>query len=220
MIACYELTVTTPGSEGRLFDGASFEIEEGEWGEIVGPAGTGKSLLCHLVALEYRPVEGRLVVAGRNLGRADSTELVELRRQIGCVRQQPEFLEDRSVLENVVAPLVIRGDTSGAREKATRSLDRAGLTDRAEVSARDLSVGERRLLAVLRATIGAPKIVVSDGALEALSGREYEAAERVLTRAYESGRTILVFGRRPSSVEGVDGPTFEISGGAIRRMDS
>lgn len=220
MFACYELTVDVGSTDGVLFDEASFEIEDGEWAEFIGPAGAGKSVLCRLVGLDYRPRQGRMVVAGRNLERIESEDLVELRRQIGCCRQPPEFLTGRTALENVVAPLVVRGETDRARQRGEELLDRAGFGDRADRHAETLSSGEQALLGVLRAAIGRPRAVVVDGALDALEGEMRGAAEHILRREFERGRTVLLFGRERSDIAGVEGPTFRVGGGAIRRMDS
>jgi len=220
MFACYELTVEVDLTDRLIFDGASFEIEDGEWAEFTGPAGSGKSLLCSLVGLDYRPRQGRMVVAGRNVERVESADLVEMRRQIGCCRQPPEFLPGRTALENLVAPLVVRSQTDRARERGEELMARAGLEDRADRVAQTLSYGEQYLLGLLRAAVGRPRAIVVDGALDALDGRMREAAQRVLRREFERGRTVLLFGRERSETGGVEGPTYRVGGGAIRRMDA
>lgn len=219
MISCYQLTV--PGTErnGPLFEDVSFEIDEGEWVEFVGPAASGKTALYAVLALEARPREGRLVVAGRNLARLDESGLVELRREIGTCREDVELLEDRSVVENLVVPLVVRGKSSRASDAAERLLDRAGIASLRDVSVGELSSGERRLVGVLRAVIGRPRLILIDGGVGRLDGRLLEAALEALHRSHEQGSAVYLFGRRPTDRAPGERRLYQLDRGTLRREE-
>jgi len=218
MIACYQLTVSHPSDRGFLFEDGSFEVQRGEWAEVVGPAGSGKSVLYSMAALERRPLEGRIVVGGRDLERVGAGDLAEMRRSMGCCGQPPEFLEERSVLENVTAPLVVRGESADARKRGEELLERAGLAGRSESPVGELAESERRLLGVLRAVVGEPDLVLVDGALEFLSGAHREEAAARLTEAHGRGATVVAFGRRGSNIDASDGSVFRIREANIERL--
>ena len=203
MINCYHLTV--PGTErtGPLLDDVSFEIDEGEWVEFVGPSGSGKSLLHSVLALESKPTDGRLVIAGRNLARLDGRGLVELRREFGSCRQTEQLLEPRTVVENLVVPLVVRGKTTQASSTADRLLERAGLEQLRDVPVAELSAGHRRMVALLRAVMGRPRAILVDGGFEGLGDDLREAAKAAVHRSHDQGSAVVLFGRQASE----DAPT-------------
>lgn len=219
MISCYQLTV--PGTEraGPLFDDVSFEIEEGEWVEFVGPAASGKTALYAILSLEARPRDGRLVIAGRNLARLDGAGLVELRREMGTCREDVELLEDRSVVENLVVPLVVRGKASRASDAAERLIDRAGIESLRDVPVGELSSGERRLVGLLRAVIGRPRAVLVDGGLDILDGQLLEAAVEALHRSHEQGSAVYLFGRQPTERAPADRRLYHLDRGTLRREE-
>ncbi len=217
MISCYQLTV--PGTErsGPVFDEVSFEIDEGEWVEFVGPSGAGKSVLYAILALEARPDQGRLVVAGRNLSRLDERGLVELRREIGSCRETVDLLNRRTVVENLVVPLVVRDKAVRAMDAAKRLLDRANLADLRDAAAAGLARGERRLVGVLRATIGRPRAILVDGGLEGLEGEQFEAAAEALRRSHEQGSAVYLFSRNPTECAPDERTVFRLGGATVQR---
>lgn len=215
MISCYHLTV--PGAErtGPILDDVSFEIEEGEWVEFVGPSAAGKSVLYSVLALETRPTDGRLVVAGRNLSRVDGEGLVELRREFGSCRQSPELLDDRTVVENLVVPLVVRGKTTQASSAADRLLERADLAHLRETRVAELSDGHRRIVAILRALMGRPRAVFIDGGFEVLSDSLLESAKAAVHRSHDQGSAIVLFGRRCTEAAPADRAIYRLDGGSL-----
>lgn len=215
MISCHDLTVGPPGRDVPLYDEASFEVERGGWSEFVGPSGVGKSVLRSIVALERRALEGQVVVGGRAVERLDESEIAKLRRRIGCCRQPPEFLEERTALENLVVPLLVRGQTEDARERAEDHLASVGAESLGEREMARLSDGERWLVGVLRATIGNPDLVVVDGVFDASSGRLSVVAREVLEASHEDETTVVVFGRNATDRPG-EQTIYEIDGGTIR----
>ena len=217
MISCYHLTIDGPDEGRPLLDDVSFELEDGDWVEFVGPTGAGKSLLFSVLTLENRPTEGRLVVGGRNLERLDRTGFAELRRDIGSCRQAPELLEERNVIENLVVPLLVRGETRRAAEVGERLLESCRLAALREAPVGRLSDGERHLVGLLRAVIGTPRLVAVDGGLDALSGDALESARQALTDSYESGSSIVLFGRSASGIAPDGATLFEVEAGRVDR---
>jgi ABC-type lipoprotein export system ATPase subunit len=219
MISCYQLTV--PGTErtGPLFEDVSFEVEEGEWVEFVGPAASGKTALYRVLGLEARPLGGRLVIGGRNLARLDEAGLVELRREMGTCREDVELLEDRSVIENLVVPLVVRGKASRASDAADRLLDRAGIASLRDIPVGELSAGERRLVGLLRAAIGRPRAILIDGGLGRLDGQLLEAATEALVRSHQQGSAVYLFGRHPTERAPEDRRLLYLDRGTLHREE-
>lgn len=215
MISCYHLTIDGVARETPLLDDVTVELDDGDWTEFVGPTGAGKSLLYSVFALELRPTDARLIVAGRNLQKLDAQGFAQLRRQIGTCRQVPEFLEERSVIENLVLPLVVRGETNRAAEVGERLLETAGCFELRDRPVCDLSAGQRRLIGMLRAAIGTPRGVFVDGGLDGLTGDSEAAARRALRDANEEGSTVVLFGREPSNVQATDAEMYRVEAGQV-----
>jgi len=155
-------------------------VSPGESLAIVGPSGSGKSTLLHLIGGLDRADSGSIKVADRNLAGLNDDELAGVRnRQIGFVFQFHYLLPQCSVLENVLVPALATklpaADRSQILERARRLLARVGLGDRLANRPDQLSGGERQRVAVVRALINQPPLVLADeptGALDAQSARE------------------------------------------------
>lgn len=220
MFACFDLTVPHPRGEGFLFDGWSLELDDGAWVDVVGEPGTGKSVLFAILTLERRPRRGRLVVGGRNLDRIDDGGLDELRRKFGTCRQPIELLDGRTVLENVLLPLIVRGSVDGARDVAASHLESVGLADLAEVRVDELSAHERRSVAVARATVGTPSVVAIDEPALGGAGRLAGVSERALDEAHDAGATILTFGCRAPSYSPSEARRLELERPKVERASN
>jgi len=152
-------------------------LDSGESLAIVGPSGSGKSTLLNIIGTLDRPSAGQVLLDGRDLAAFGERELAKVRnRDIGLVFQLHHLLPQCTVLENVLIPIL--GAASGddptkARERALRLLKRVGLSDRLNHRPGQLSGGERQRVAVARALINEPKLVLADeptGALDRISG--------------------------------------------------
>lgn len=220
MISCYHLTVPDPHGDTPIFDDVGFEVDDGEWVEIVGPSGAGKSLLYAILALERRPRRGKVVVAGRNLDRMDRAGLAALRQDLGTCRQRVALLEERTVIENLVLPLVVRGETNRAAQVAERLLETVGWSHLRDRPAGSLSVGRQRAVGILRAVIGAPRIVAVDGSLDTLQKPERDASLRLLRDAHARGSAILLFGQNSTGVSDKETTEFRLEGGELKAKES
>ncbi|HXT39465.1 MAG TPA: ABC transporter ATP-binding protein [Candidatus Angelobacter sp.] len=151
----------------------TLEIERGESAAIVGPSGSGKSTLLNIIGTLDRATSGRVLLDGRELSRLDETQLAAVRnREIGFVFQAHHLLPQCTVLENVLIPTLAARDGAlrdGAGERARQLLDRVGLGARISHRPGQLSGGERQRVAVVRALINQPKLLLADeptGALD------------------------------------------------------
>ena len=198
MIVCYELALAHPRDRGEwLFDSVSFEVPTGGWVEFVGPSGSGKSTLFDFMTLRAKPTCGKLLLSGRQVARSSAKQLGHLRRRIGACAQSPLFLPGRSVAENLVLPLLARGeraqDTSG---QVAGALELWGLEKLATLEVRALTHSERQVVGVMRACIGSPALVVLDEPFEGVEGLWRNRICQNLRRLQTTeGTTVVVLGK-------------------------
>ena len=150
--------------EGReALAGVSFEIADGEMAFITGHSGAGKSTLFRLMAGIERPTSGSIVVNGQNLAALRKGAIPYLRRNFGLIFQDQKLLFDRNVLANVMLPLAIVGlPHREAERRALAALDKVGLHGREKALPIALSGGEQQRLAIARAVVNRPAILLAD----------------------------------------------------------
>ena len=166
-----------PAGQEALRD-VSFSIEAGELVFLTGRSGAGKSTLLKLIPGVERPSSGSVIVNGQNVGALKRTAIPYLRRNLGLVFQDQKLLYDRSVYDNVMLPLSF--STHAPREAARRAraaLDKVGLLAREKANPVQLSGGEQQRLAIARAVVNRPAVLVAD---EPTANLDAESAARVL----------------------------------------
>jgi putative ABC transport system ATP-binding protein len=144
--------------------GVSLSIEAGEFVSIMGPSGSGKSTLLHLLGVLDTPTSGRVLFQGRDLQSLSDRERSLVRRtQIGFVFQFFNLLQTLTAVENVALPLHLAGQNrKKARDLALASLDRVGLSHRADHLPDEMSGGEMQRVAIARALVTEPQAVLCD----------------------------------------------------------
>lgn len=175
MIVASNLSKRYPGGYEALRD-VSFAIEAGQMVFISGHSGAGKTTLVKLIASIERPTAGSLVVNGQNLSALRRSAIPYVRRHLGLVFQDQKLLFDRSALDNVLLPLQIAGlPRREAIRRASAALDKVGLLAREKAWPIALSGGEQQRLAIARAVVNRPTVLIADeptGNLDAESAGE------------------------------------------------
>jgi len=179
----------------RAVDGVSFVVRPGELCLVMGPSGSGKTTLLTMIGGLLRPTAGRVVLTGVDVGALQARDLTRLRRElVGFVFQTFNLLESLTARENVEVALNIagvRGDA--ARGRATTLLVDAGLGDRLDFAARDLSGGEKQRVSIARALANDPRVLLADEPTANLdSDRGREVMELLRTLATRAGRGAVV----------------------------
>jgi lipoprotein-releasing system ATP-binding protein len=180
----------------RVLQGVDLSVEVQESLAIIGPSGSGKSTLLNLIGTLDQPDQGTIVIDGKNLSMMAGDELADFRnRRIGFVFQSHHLLPHLTVLENVLVPLLARASRveNEALERAGKLLRRVGLEAREDQLPGRLSGGERQRVAVVRALIHQPRLLLADeptGALDRASAAEVTRLLTELNR--EHGTTLIV----------------------------
>jgi ABC-type ATPase involved in cell division len=201
VVSAYHVSLFDSCSSQALLDDITLDICRGDWNEFVSPPSSGKSLLFSILSLRQQPAQGHLLVQGRNLSRLSSGAFAQVRQGVGSCAQRPCLLDDRTTVENLVVPLLVRGTVDGAREKADKLLDRAGLLSLRNRQAGRLNERERRLVGALRAMIDSPPIILLDGVLEEVDAESQASLLEILGECHSDGSTIFLFGRAVISNE-------------------
>jgi ABC-type lipoprotein export system ATPase subunit len=202
----------SPGADGvSVLTGISLEVACGETLAIVGPSGSGKSTLLQIIGTLDRPTRGEVLLDGNNLAALDDLGLAEVRnRQIGFVFQSHYLLPQCTVMENVLVPTLAKTSKAGhplpadgthgvtrptesAPVRAERLLRRVGLAERLHHRPGQLSGGERQRVAVVRALINQPQLLLADEPTGALDHASATALGQLLVELNrEEGVTLIV----------------------------
>src|SRR3981081_2046670 len=161
MIRLENVTKSYKGTTVALRD-LSVDIQKGEFVFLVGPSGSGKSTFLRLVTKEERPDEGRIWVAGKDIGGLSQWKVPYLRRNIGCVFQDFRLLPSKSVYENVAFALEVIGRPRHVvRSQVPQILDLVGLGKKTDNLPHELSGGEQQRVAIARAFVNRPLILLA-----------------------------------------------------------
>ncbi len=178
-----------------IFEDLTFDVRAGEMLAIVGESGSGKSTLLHLLGALDRPSAGKVWFGDLDLNALDEAAAADFRnRELGYVWQFHYLLPEFSALENVAMPLLLTGmPQAQARERASHWLNQVGLLDRAEHRPGELSGGEQQRIALARALIATPKILMADEPTGDLDGKTAGAILELILRLHrDHGLTSLL----------------------------
>lgn len=183
-----DVTLEHPAARVTVASGLDLRIAEGELLVLTGPSGSGKTTVLKALAGFVRPTSGSVTYRGCDLGAMDERESAEYRnREIGMVHQSFNLIGDLDAAHNVMLPLLIRGARiATARCQALKMLKRLGLSHRATHRPGQMSGGEQQRVAIGRALIGEPSVLLADeptGNLDSASTAEFLALLAELHRA-------------------------------------
>ncbi len=191
---------STEEVETHALNGVHLTVEEGEYVAVMGPSGCGKTTFLSLLGLLDEPSGGSYLLSGTPVESLNAAERAHVRnRHIGFVFQAFNLIGDLSVFENVELPLVYRGGISRTerRERVTRVLEEVGMAHRLRHYPGQLSGGQQQRIAVARALVGEPDILLADEPTGNLDSKSGEAVMSLLDELNGKGATILMVTHDP-----------------------
>ena len=209
--------------EVRALDGASIQVQEGEFVAIMGPSGSGKSTLMNVLGCLMSPTSGEYILDGEDVSGLDKVELAQIRNQkLGFIFQSYNLLARTPALENVILPLFydrtsLLGDEE-QKEKAIEMLNAVGLEDRIYHEPQELSGGQQQRVSIARALVNNPVMVMADeptGNLDSKSGAEIM---NLLVDLHKQGTTIVMVTHDPAIAEYTDRTIHLLDGKVAREV--
>ncbi|MFJ9943104.1 ABC transporter ATP-binding protein [Streptomyces erythrochromogenes] len=206
--------------DAKALDGLSLEIRAGDAVAVMGPSGCGKSTLLNMVAGLDRPTSGTVEVQGHDLGGLNETGLALFRRRhVGMIFQFFNLIDDLPALDNVALAAQLTGiPARQARRRALELLDELGVADRRNNYPATLSGGERQRIAVARALMNRPALLLADEPTGALDSRAGEQVMDLLIDLNQIGQTLLVVTHDPELATRCASRLVEVADGRVARQ--
>ena len=208
--------VKTYDQGNNALNGVSMQIEDGEFCFLVGPSGSGKSTIIKLITGELKPTAGTVHVNGYSLERIRKREIPFLRRTVGVVFQDFRLINKMTVYENVAfAMRVIGAREREIRERVPYVLELVGLSDKEKRHPSELSGGEQQRLAIARALVNNPSMIIADEPTGNLDPQMSFEIMSLLEEINNLGTTMLVVTHAQNLVESFNKRVISIDNGMI-----
>jgi lipoprotein-releasing system ATP-binding protein len=207
----------TPSGPLRILDGLNLALETGGNVAVIGPSGCGKSTLLHIIAALDAPTSGTVTLGGQNPHAMKANEQAAFRNaQIGFIFQEHHLLPQLPAIDNVVLPVMAtRSVTKTDRDRAMQLLGDVGLADRATHLPGELSGGERQRVAVARALICAPKLLLADEPTGSLDESNAESVGQMLLDVQKRSGAMLVCVTHSAVLAGMFDKRMRLSAGKL-----
>ncbi|MCC9272855.1 MAG: ATP-binding cassette domain-containing protein [Enterococcus aquimarinus] len=219
MIKVKNVTKTYKNGQEALKN-ISFEIEQGEFVYCVGPSGSGKSTLFKMMAKEIEITDGSIQLNQYRVERLPSRQLFQLRRQVGIVAQEDLLLPNVSCFQNIAFSLkVLEKGTKEIREKTRQVLELVDMQDYQHRMPEELSVGQRKKIAIARALVTDPSVLLADEPTANLDIKSAVEVMKLFLKIHQKGTTVLLATHDSTMVNSVRQRVLELKHGHLIRDD-
>jgi len=204
----------------EVLSDVTFDLKPGSFHFLTGPSGAGKTTLLKLMYLAERPSRGLVSLIGTDVVSAKRKELPELRRKIGVVFQDYRLIDHLTAFDNVALPLrMVGAPETEIEQNVEELLAWVGLADRVRARPSTLSGGEKQRLAIARAVINRPKILLAD---EPTGNVDFEMAQRLMhlfAELNKVGTTTVIATHDMQLVETMNAPQLRLTAGRLKQHD-
>ncbi|BDG61700.1 cell division ATP-binding protein FtsE [Caldinitratiruptor microaerophilus] len=220
MVRFVRVSKQYPGQSRPSLRDITLNVERGEFVFIVGPSGAGKSTLTRLIYREELPTSGQVIVGGVNVTRLRPSQVPYLRRNIGVIFQDFKLLPERTVYENVAFALqVTEASYREIQRRVPAALELVGLLDKAHQRAQELSGGEQQRVAVARAIVRSPSLVLADEPTGNLDPDNSWQIMKLLLEINRMGTTVIVATHAREIVDALQRRVVALEDGVLVRDD-
>jgi len=200
----------------KALKGVTFELNTGEFAFLVGPSGSGKSTIIRLLIGEIAPSDGIVIVNGQDMDNIKMRKMPYLRRTVGVIFQDFRLIENKSVYENVAfAMRVIGASARDIRQRVPYVLELVGLEFKAKAKPDELSGGEQQRVAVARALVNNPRLIIADEPTGNLDPARSLEILLLLKKINDLGTTVLIVTHEKPLVDQFSQRVIAIDGGRI-----
>jgi len=204
--------------EKEVLNNVSLHIKDGEFVSIIGPSGAGKSTLLRLMTREILPYQGQVVIDDVNIVDLPSNAVPLLRRKIGTIYQDFKLLSNKTAFENVAFAMEVCGiDEHEINGDVPKVLDIVGLSNKMNSFPHQMSGGEKQRLAIARALIHRPRIILADEPTGNLDMVNSYDVVKLLTKINELGTTVILATHNREVVNGIGKRVISMEKGKIIR---
>ncbi len=205
----------------QVLKGIDLHIDKGEVVSIVGPSGAGKTTLLQIIGTLDKPDSGDIIIDGTDVRKLGAKKLSEFRnRRIGFVFQFHQLLPEFTAVENVMLPAFIAGmSKSEAKKRAMELLDFMGLSDRADHKPNELSGGEKQRVAVARALVNRPAVILADEPSGSLDSKNKDELHRLFFDLRDRTGQTFVIVTHDESLAKITDRTIEMKDGMLEMED-